>query len=638
MAPSKRARSPARASPKPKASRDYAANPVICGEAWWLDDPATAKREAWALRSKGLRRYFLCLLGCVMPYAAVLVFYGPEFIATPRQIASAQDGVPDVMLAAYRVAAAVFAVFWTIALYFTDMLAEFENLDRVVVNTRICKRTLWRYQGFTQWSWLAIVVFFCASAFCSVSVLMSPDDPSHNQPTLAANVAVVSLQVAWPFALLTTIVVTFVLVPTKFKRGLKQDGFFAAQNIAMHNHNVALVLVELLLDQITPTVSHLPFAPMFGLAYLIYHNSYRYAKTRTLLYFFLNWQGKHALKILICLALGMSAFFVFGLVVVQLRDSAVGVTALLAGARFIMRFRPMTKPPPSYEAPLKEEAPPPEASADTAVPEYPEVVKLTTYNVLLDGLEEQMENSRKTPWSKRLLLVADKINECKADILCLQEINQQMFEQLRPQITCRSYVAFLGKTGEGARLPMNNAIFFDPNVFQLLPIKVKYDEWECTFPDIAEPALIHPDCTQWRCATCLLEHIATRKAVCVQAVHLPSGEEQSDEDYRVSVLEDELKLFSSGVESDVHVVCGDFNSTKDLGYRNKVHPLMSRKKYSNAVANPFPTYNDWTAATFDYVYVKPKLPTHPVVDPAAIPIPNETEGSDHKPLSVYITL
>lgn len=346
MAPTKRARSPSRASPKPKAPRDHAADPAICGEAWWLDDPATAKREAWAVRSQGLGRYFLGLLGCVMPYAAVLVFYGPEFDATPRQIASAQDGVPDVALAAYRVAAAVFAVSWTIALYFTEMLAELENLDRDVVSMRVCKRTFWRFQGFTQWSWLAIVVFFCVSAFTSLSVLMSPDDPSHDQPTLAANVAVVSLQVAWPFALLTTITVTFVLVPTKFKRGLRQDAFFAPQNIAMHNHNVALVLLELLLDQITPRVSHLPFAPIFGLAYLIFHNSYRYAKTRTLLYFFLNWQGKHALKILVCLALGMSAFFVFGLVVVQLRDSMVGVAALLAGARLIMRFRPMTSKPP----------------------------------------------------------------------------------------------------------------------------------------------------------------------------------------------------------------------------------------------------------------------------------------------------
>ena len=341
----KRAGSPARASPK-KAPPDYAANPVNCGSAWWLDHPATAKREAWAVRSKGLGRYFVGLLGCVMPYAALLVFNGPEFDATPRQIAAAQDGVPngEVALAACRVAAAVFAVSWTIALYFTDFVAELENMDRVPISTRICKRTLWRYQGFTQWSWLAITVFFCASAFLSVSVLMSPDDALHDEPTLAANVAAISLQVAWPFALLTTITVTFVLVPAKCKLGLRQDGFFLPSAIAMHNLNVALLLLEVLLDQITFKVSNLPFAPIFGLAYLIFHNSYRYAKTRTLLYFFLNWQGPHALKILVCLALGMAAFFAFGLAVAQLRDSATGAVALLVGARCIMRFRPMAKP------------------------------------------------------------------------------------------------------------------------------------------------------------------------------------------------------------------------------------------------------------------------------------------------------
>ena len=52
---------------------------------------------------------------------------------------------------------------------------------------------------------------------------------------------------------------------------------------------------------------------------------------------------------------------------------------------------------------------------------------------------------------------------------------------------------------------MNNAIFFDPSVFQLRPITVEHksadgQQWTYTLPDIAEQALIDPQgCDAWRC-------------------------------------------------------------------------------------------------------------------------------------------
>ena len=65
----------------------------------------------------------------------------------------------------------------------------------------------------------------------------------------------------------------------------------------MHNFNLAAMGAELWLSELPVQLAQLPIALLFGIAYVTYHNTYRYYKTRTLLYFFLNPTRDDALRV-----------------------------------------------------------------------------------------------------------------------------------------------------------------------------------------------------------------------------------------------------------------------------------------------------------------------------------------------------
>ena len=280
--------------------------------------------------------------------------------------------------------------------------------------------------------------------------------------------------------------------------------------------------------------------------------------------------------------------------------------------------------------------------------------KLTSYNILLDGLESGVTKprGRKMKWKDRLKHVAASILSCYSDIVCVQEINQKMFEDLNPLLP--GYKSFIGTTGKAdhgkkGKFAMNNAIYFKEDVFAIVPMVVELDRKKIPFEDISEPELVNNEhCYDWRCVAILLKHKESNKIFCFQTVHLPSGETEKDEDDRLTVLSSEVN-FLYGLDKVkaqtkepvfAHVVCGDFNSTNGLGYENKVHPYMQVKRYQNAVQQSFATYHDWTMACFDYIYVKARtnIQSVPYFDPADFPIPDESlsQGSDHKPLSVVM--
>ena len=53
--------------------------------------------------------------------------------------------------------------------------------------------------------------------------------------------------------------------------------------LAQHNANVALMGIELLVTSLQISLYRLPFAVLFGLAYLVWHQTLRFQRTRTLL-------------------------------------------------------------------------------------------------------------------------------------------------------------------------------------------------------------------------------------------------------------------------------------------------------------------------------------------------------------------
>ena len=75
--------------------------------------------------------------------------------------------------------------------------------------------------------------------------------------------------------------------------------------LLMHNANALLLVIDLLLGKLHVDVRDIAYCLLFGATYVFWHQFVRYHRTRTLLYFFLNWQSPHALKILLALLSAM---------------------------------------------------------------------------------------------------------------------------------------------------------------------------------------------------------------------------------------------------------------------------------------------------------------------------------------------
>ena len=109
----------------------------------------------------------------------------------------------------------------------------------------------------------------------------------------------------------------------------------------MHNANIALMGFELWISSLTVRLHELPLSLLLGLTYVGYHNGWRYAKTRTLLYFFLNWTRDDAYKIVAgLLALFGTCFTMGHLVSARLRMHAWGAPVLAVALISIMKLRP----------------------------------------------------------------------------------------------------------------------------------------------------------------------------------------------------------------------------------------------------------------------------------------------------------
>ena len=71
-----------------------------------------------------------------------------------------------------------------------------------------------------------------------------------------------------------------------------------------------------------------------------FHNGWRYEKTRTLLYFFLTWQGKAPFLVLCGLLSMIMLFFLAGVAVCDYgRASSLGWAVVLLVSVFIMKLR-----------------------------------------------------------------------------------------------------------------------------------------------------------------------------------------------------------------------------------------------------------------------------------------------------------
>lgn len=330
-----------------------ARGPFAYGEPWWLDDPI----EMSADRFRGRRRQLCFLLGVAASCAGVVAYTSHAGVLV-WSITPATFGQSSFVLlpalVVYRIACAAFIFGICASKLVSDYVLQrgagaagarlnhFETLDRTEV--AFLDHGVWRFQGLTSWGWVLLGCYFLVAATLSLRVAAAPEAAQHEEPDGAACVASLLLGVSSAYAILITLTVTFVLIPSKHRKGLSTEGFFTPFALSQHNANLAMVVGELLCGAVPIDPWHLPFALGFGIVYLCgWHQTVRYNRTRTLMYHFLNWQHPRSLLICSLLMLTLAAFFAFAALVGQLRLRPGGAPMVLCAALAVMRWR---RPPP----------------------------------------------------------------------------------------------------------------------------------------------------------------------------------------------------------------------------------------------------------------------------------------------------
>jgi hypothetical protein len=148
-------------------------------------------------------------------------------------------------------------------------------------------------------------------------------------------------------AFLVSSMVTYVLIPGNFKRGILSNVFFQFTPLVLHNANVVFMAIEILINRMHFCLWHYPFILLYGLTYVV--ASWFFVKIfGAFFYFFLDYAHKYAIFMQLGLVLVVSlillltihhhlivyvyvkniAFFLFGYGISLLHDTQPTVSVM----------------------------------------------------------------------------------------------------------------------------------------------------------------------------------------------------------------------------------------------------------------------------------------------------------------------
>ena len=225
------------ASPTPTRAKVFARH----GEQWFeRDAQEIAKTDE---RSKGLALYAVYLSVITALAIGWLILFPPHCSATPDDFRSGR--LPAWALATFRGVCGLFCSIIFVRRGLSESSADEETLDRRPIH--LTSHGVWRMQGLTQWQFGIICVYFIASATLTMTAISRADDKAWlSTPSTASCAAETLLGVAFALAVLTTVVVTFVLVPSKIRNGTSAHHFFGFDELVMHNFNSFSLVLDLL--------------------------------------------------------------------------------------------------------------------------------------------------------------------------------------------------------------------------------------------------------------------------------------------------------------------------------------------------------------------------------------------------------
>jgi hypothetical protein len=192
--------------------------------------------------------------------------------------------MPDILLALFRTIAAMASLVTLFIIGSDKKGLTYNVLD---FETKIYgPRRLFgtnRLAAFTMWSFGLLGIYFAIAAYVTWSHILGADVPG-----IVLLICPAALAASCACALLVSVTVTFILIPEANKRGDNISHYFLWDNQIMHNGNVIILGVELLVTDISVGLAHISFPVLFGAAYVTYSAFFAMSKGGFYFYDFLD--------------------------------------------------------------------------------------------------------------------------------------------------------------------------------------------------------------------------------------------------------------------------------------------------------------------------------------------------------------
>ena len=255
---------------------------------------------------------------------------------TSQQISSSAY-FPDILVALFRSAAALLS-FCTLAAICLDkeggtsLPVFYESRQRGEANMLGVHRLV----PFTAWSFIAFGVYFALAALSSWVHVLGGEVTG----LLLAAIPVM-FAVACGTALLVSVVVTHYLIPSNFSKGFDVNHYFKWYELVMHNCNVIILGVELVMMGVDINLSMVVFPILFGMAYIGFANAYAVFGGGVYLYDFLDPRLSGGPIIHVMLFLAIAGFFGVAVALDALVDWNIlaGAVAVGVAVYSIVKFR-----------------------------------------------------------------------------------------------------------------------------------------------------------------------------------------------------------------------------------------------------------------------------------------------------------
>lgn len=308
-------------------------------------------------------------------------------------------------------------------------------------------------------------------------------------------------------------------------------------------------------------------------------------------------------------------------------------------------------------------------------------MKIFTYNILAPSLAawENYKNHKYCPkkymiWSYRKKLIMKQILVSDADVICLQEIQNDIYYNIIPKMYKCGYIGiFTPKNKSVITGVIDGCAIFIKQTYQF--IKFKSIDYYNLYKKYLRKNTLIADTRRGKKAmcglVCLIKKINTNYQFVISTIHLIADPTIPDvKNLQTICVLNELSLMSESGKIPF-ILCGDFNSlpnssvyetittgyinfkNKELLIKDSIKPkqikyklnMKSSYKLLNNKEPEYTNYTDIFNGTLDYIFVSNHWNVKKVGNIPSIPvitnenaIPNSKFPSDHIPLSVDLTL